>query len=400
MLLVVGLVYGIGYAFKIDKLLRFARNEIGEVVVTALIVLVFIGTFSISSVAIGTQNLFAAGQGTLNNNIFVGDCSLLAGDSFDLIGPLITVEAGNWLLFFAGSMEVSIVPNSFVGVTFAPFLFAVVLLPIVNLLLYGIAGFMMILIASTMFIVMIYSLFPLFLYLGIILRTLPWTRAAGGAFLGMFIAFYVAFPLLLYGMLVGYTPYITVPTLSIQANPITLGASDTITATCVSSADTCEVLMDNGDYVYGNPLAAGAGAATYQLQSSSLSENCYHVEAYDAANGKSSMQTLVVDSASGGSPACGNSQSINGALSSIQSASGTSFSSTSAAATTSIGALIAGTFTNGILNTLIQNMVEPMMYTITSVILSLVITFDFMEVLGDLLGAPSLKSSDTLKRLL
>lgn len=51
-----------------------------------------------------------------------------------------------------------------------------------------------ILLMITFLLYLLYSIFPVFLYVGILLRSFPWTRAAGGTFIAMFIAFYIVFP--------------------------------------------------------------------------------------------------------------------------------------------------------------------------------------------------------------
>ncbi len=55
-----------------------------------------------------------------------------------------------------------------------------------------------ILLMITFLLYLLYSIFPVFLYVGILLRSFPWTRAAGGTFIAMFIAFYIVFPGILY----------------------------------------------------------------------------------------------------------------------------------------------------------------------------------------------------------
>jgi hypothetical protein len=73
--------------------------------------------------------------------------------------------------------------------------------PIVSLLSTQVGAFdaiigLLLVIVFSLFV--IYSIFPVFLYAGILLRSFPWTRAAGGTFIAMFIAFYIIFPAILY----------------------------------------------------------------------------------------------------------------------------------------------------------------------------------------------------------
>lgn len=288
MFFVSGVLYGLGYAFRIDKLLRFARNEIAEVLLTGLIVLLFVGTFTIMGTAVGAHNLFALGGGTLNDNVFLSDCTLLSQDSFSLIGPIVGVGFQGVLLSFWGSLKVGLAPNFF-GVTFSPLGGYTILVPIINLLIYTGSGFMAVLLGSTIFLSLIYSLFPLFLYLGIILRTVPWTRPAGGAFLGLFIAFYAAFPLLMYYMLVAYAPAETAPGLTMASNPASVGTPVTITASCLALAvpDQCEILINDAQ------VKQGSGTITYAYDPPG--SGCYQVAAVDLTNGHATAQTLTVN---------------------------------------------------------------------------------------------------------
>ena len=397
MLLVSGLAYGIGYAFRIDKLVRFAKSEIGEVIVTSLIVLIFIGTFSVASSTIGTKNLFAASQGTFNDNIFVSDCSLLAENSFDLMLPLLTVSSfRTQVLSFVGSWKVSIAPGNWGLTNIEPLAGLSTLYPILDALVYVAFGLVAVLLGMTVFIAIIYSLFPLFLYLGIILRTLPWTRAAGGAFLGLFIAFYVVFPLLLYISLVGYIPYQNTPGLTVTptTNPPLPNNPVTITATCFSSSDTCEVLIDN-NLNYKN-LVGKSGAPTGTYTFTPPSADCYLIEALDTNNQKSATQTLVVDGVGGVAPPCQTASTYSTFLQQTSPSGSFDPGKTFGVVLGLMGKL----FTFGIINDFIREIIEPVMFTIGALIISLIISFDFMEALGDLLGAPSLKSKDSLKRIL
>ena len=53
-----------------------------------------------------------------------------------------------------------------------------------------------------------------------------------------------------------------------------------------------------------------------------------------------------------------------------------------------------------IITPFITVIVEPLILTIFVLIISLIVSYDFMELMGDALGAPSLSSSNTLKRVL
>jgi hypothetical protein len=307
MMLISGLVYAIGYAFRIDKALRFARTEIGEAFVTILIVMLFIGTFSVGSLVIGTPNLFAVGNGSLNKNVFDQDCSMLTEVSFSFIPPMLVYGYQDLVINSLGTTIITLMPDNF-GVSFQPFVGMTLIRPTMSLLIYLVSLFIVVPMGTAMFIAFIYALFPLFLYLGIVFRTFPLTRAVGGTFLGLFIAFYVVFPLLLFIMLHSYTP--AVAACSNPAIPC--------------SAPNIPVLSNIVNFV------------------SSLSPTAW-IEAISTA-----------------------------------------FTTTEL----------------GLINAFIITFAEPVIYVIFSIFLALIISFDFMEALGDLLGAPSLRSSDMLKRVL
>ena len=403
----IAIIYSIGYAFRLDKLLRFAKSEIGEIILTLLIVLLFIGTFTITSASIGTKNFFAAGSGVLNNNVFISDCSMLAQESFDLIGPMFGYGWQSVLLTMVGSLTIRLMPN-YMGISFRPLAGISALSPLINTFIFGTGGFIMILMGVAVFIVIIYALFPLFLYLGIILRTLPWTRPAGGAFLGMFMAFYIMFPLLIYFLLVSYVPYLGTPGLSVQLNTVNQGTHDTITATCLSSQDGCQIqagpAQSSGTTKYDYKLVKqGTGTVSDDSYISSQKPGCYGVVAIDTDTGKYASQVITVNPVSA---PCQSAVSYSGLVGTLSGQAGsfnpTAYTSILSSASSDLNpyASAPAGSPSGLLNGFIYNQLEPVMYSLFSVALSLIISFDFMEAMGDVLGAPSLRSQNMLKRVL
>ncbi|MGC8537385.1 MAG: hypothetical protein ACP5MZ_00145 [Candidatus Micrarchaeia archaeon] len=289
--LVIGIAYMVGYSFKVEKLVQFSKAEMGEIFVTLLIILIFFGAiYSVSPtgfIKIGPSSTY---------NTYYNDCTLLAGSSVDVFRSLATYFIPEtYFLQILRDFNVKIMPLHF-GISFTPLKAFGLLYHILNLFT-GIAGGLAgLFIALIVFLSIIYSVFPVFLFLGIILRSIPWTRAAGGAFLGLFIAFYLMFPILLYFML--------------QASP--------------------------------------------------------------------ASSVLPIE----------NTNSYLNSLSNFTSASGTFLTSLADAVSFNIIALF------------ITDIVEPMIFTIFVLIISLIVSYDFMELMGDALGAPSLSSSNTLKRVL
>ncbi len=210
MFIVVGLIYGLGIAFRWDMLKNFAKTEYLEGFVSILIIVFVAGGIAAFSGALGfIGGLFSVGTGTTIPGSFQTLYGSLCTNIFNkMIIPGVLVYVWIFInkLFFSiiTALTIDLAPGGF-GVTLQP-LFG---FGLVNQLLWiedGLATFM--LAAGGMLIVMlfvIYYLFPIFLFLGIALRTFPWTRAAGGAFIALFIAFYIFFPAIMYPFTVSYS---------------------------------------------------------------------------------------------------------------------------------------------------------------------------------------------------
>jgi len=199
-----GICYGIGTGLKFDRLTRFAVSEAAEIAITAIIVVVFLGSFSVVS-GVSPGGLFSPGLATFENT-----CSELAGASFNLLPPLLGTVVSYDAVSLAQSLEISMEPNSF-GFFIKPLSGLSLLTSIMNIFITFLGGLIVLIVGVAVALIIIYEVFPLFLFAGIVLRTLPVTRAAGGAFLGIFIGFYVFLPLLLNFMLLSVV--------SIPANP-------------------------------------------------------------------------------------------------------------------------------------------------------------------------------------
>ncbi|MEM0149492.1 MAG: hypothetical protein QXW10_01190 [Candidatus Micrarchaeaceae archaeon] len=291
MVLVIGIAYMIGYSFKIEKIIQFSKAEMGEIIITLLIILIFFGAIYSTSptgfIKIGPSSIYGTYQ---------TDCLLLAGSSVNVFRSLATYFIPEtYFLTILRDFTINLMPLHF-GVSFNPLKGFGLLYHILNMLTEIAGGLAALFIALIVFLSIIYSVFPVFLFLGIILRTIPWTRAAGGAFLGLFIGFYLMFPMLLYFMM--------------QASPVST-VSNTL-----------------------------------------------------------------------------NTNSFFSSFSSFISASGTFLSS------------IADMATFNIISLFITDIVEPLIFTLFVLIISLIVSYDFMELMGDALGAPSLSSSNTLKKIL
>jgi len=198
MLLIVGMLYAIGFAFKIDKLVRFSKGEIGEVIITVLIVLVLIGTFSISSRITPSSPPVSPITGTslFSDSQFMSACTEAANVSIGLLPAAISFTVQGSILSFLQSLRISIEPNFF-GIAFSPLAGVSLITKVVGMLTDIAWGFVLLMAGVALFLFIIFAFFPIFLFVGVVLRTIPWTRAAGGAFLGIFIGFFLVLPALL-----------------------------------------------------------------------------------------------------------------------------------------------------------------------------------------------------------
>jgi|GEM_PF-1297480 len=203
MLIIVSMFYMISYVFSLPALKEMAKVEIGEVFITGIIVLAFVGSFLIISSATTSQSYFAAAGSNFGRNLFIDDCGYLATSSVSLLEPFFEINIVRFMVDTISSLKVTLEPTYF-GFSVQPLL-GYKIFDNVLAILDDMAGAFILLDLGTLLLVgIIYAVFPLFLYAGIILRTIPWTRAAGGAFLGIFIGFYIVFPILLHLMLGGY----------------------------------------------------------------------------------------------------------------------------------------------------------------------------------------------------
>ncbi|MDE1868395.1 MAG: hypothetical protein KGH60_00280 [Candidatus Micrarchaeota archaeon] len=317
MFAIAGILYMVGRSFGLGRLVQTARAELGEIFITVIVVVVFVGSFSLASTSTGTNSFFAAPTGGANNNIFVADCSsLLNTVQTNLIAPYEVLNLDQNIISIIQSLTIKLMVNDW-GFSFSPFSGLAILGSILATLMGVTSAFILMMVGVAVLLGLLYFLMPLFLYVGIVLRSMPWTRAAGGAFLGMFAALYLLFPFMLYGMLSVYPSS--------------------------SSVVSC-------------PLALPG-----QGQCFSLYQN------YD----------------------------VNNILGTIQQNTGSTITSGSFTG-------ILQFFTSlgyGMVTGFITAVVDPVLYTVFAVVISLFVSFDFMEGMGDLLGAPALEAGNVLRKV-
>jgi hypothetical protein len=356
MIAVVGILYALGYAFRYEKLLRFSKAEIGEVFITILIVLIFLGTITGVNSLTGASKVFALSNGTFNSNMFTTDCSYLGQTTVVLWGNLFTLFADQVALSIFSNLQITINPielgvsgilSGSIGVAFRPFEGLSLIGGNVSLLSGFWSGFALLitlalflsttiftLIGMMFFLGFVFSFFPIFLYLGILLRTLPWTRPAGGAFLGVFIGFYIFFPTMLY--------------LLLSLNPISSTAG-LVPICSAASGSTCS-------------LSSSLQGITTSIFTNLLTTAANPVGALSTSN---FMKIF----------ACGIAQIVP------------------VVGQTTIGGTCL--FTN-----LVQGTVAPAVYTIFALLISLLLAFDFASAVAKLLGAPSLQAKHVLRNIL
>ncbi len=296
---IVGIAYGMGYAFEINKLREFSKKEFGEIIVTILIIIAVLGTGSII-------NSFESG-----GSVFQSTCTYLSASSINAIPTVIGFYALTRVIQIVQNLNINVGFN--IGPRFIPVgarveagvginplaglsVFSKIFSMGLNIVMILIVLVIMIIIALSL----IHSLFPILLIVGIVLRTIPWTRAAGGALIGIFIGFYIFFPAVL-GVFLGVN--------SLSSSTVNI-ANPSITSNVAST------ISSSGEFF-------------------------------------KSLLTLV-----------GN-----------------------------------GGLTAGIIGTVVDVALAPLMYTFIAIIISLILSFDFAETLADYLGAPSF-TTDKIRGLI
>ena len=327
-----GILYAIGRAFGINKLVDYVRREYVEVLANIIIVVVVLvgGFYIFNNATVFFGNLAAVGAGS--NNILPSPPSGNAGSN---AWPVVFVDVCNnyetsiiennlynyisvvLYLFFVESTvgtTINVDPNAF-GFTIKPFTGVQTLLTTLwseEAISFAVISMGALII---MLLFVIYFLFPIFFYVGIVLRCFPWTRAAGGSMLALFISFYIVLPALLYAFS------------QVSVNNSTLCGSS---GTFASTQKLCN-----------------SGQALNALGSSIISDIKGYLNAVFSVIGATSFGTTMFENV------------ID--------------------------------FTNTLSYSVLQMM---------GLIISFIISYDLLEFLGDILGAPSLQSNRILSKVI
>ncbi|MCL4365115.1 MAG: hypothetical protein M1569_01185 [Candidatus Marsarchaeota archaeon] len=205
-LTILGLVFAAGIAFHIETLMQYARSELFEVFISLLLITLVVGGTpafdgAISTLAnFGSATAGAAPTAAITNarNVNIEACDNIQNN---IMNAGLTNFAGLFaaLIFnnIIVSFTVQVQPNG-LGFTFAPFAGDSLITQLLydeQMIFFGSIMFGTFLI---MLLFLIYFLFPIFFYVGIVLRSFPWTRAAGGSLIALFVSFWIVFPALMY----------------------------------------------------------------------------------------------------------------------------------------------------------------------------------------------------------
>ncbi len=235
---VIGMAYAIGTSFGINKLVEFSKTEIYESLANVFIIVVIVGGSAVFSnmivlgsylAGIGVQQVAHGVQMpviTSPLDMYTALCSnYINVFVFQLLPASLHIAVVQFVVHLLASFEVQFVtsfkegPIAFVpGFQFKPLDGLSAVSQSLSMAASVVSFMMFVHFAVILLLFTIYYLFPIFLYVGILLRSFPLTRAAGGSMLALFISFYIVFPTLLYPFsFIGlYSPVAIWPSASIN----------------------------------------------------------------------------------------------------------------------------------------------------------------------------------------
>jgi hypothetical protein len=245
MLMIVGMVYGIGYAFGIGKLIEFSKTEIFEAFLNfVIIILVFGGGLLVQNVVIMTSEIINTGIAnvgitsmplTSTMDIYRGLCNNYEASAFQMGANFLKINSEIFMTSIVSNIIIQLQPQQILGLfpltpglSFTPGAGLTVLNGGLKIIadIFGFTIGIYIFMIFVLFV--IFYLFPIFLYLGIILRTFPWTRAAGGSMLALFISFYIVFPAILYPL--SFSSLISSSALTVQTSQFSVSMGSSISS--------------------------------------------------------------------------------------------------------------------------------------------------------------------------
>lgn len=248
-LTVLGIIYMVGMAFGIEKLKAFVKSEYMESFANLLIVVLIVGgisgtdtimTFLSSITSVGLQSYNVAPV-TSTNAMYVSICNGYYGTIDGSLQNIIGLSLFILPLQLMQSFQIDLTANgggiaylpAYInpGLNFRPLEGTDVIQKMIILESSSFSLVITLSFAVIILLLLIYFLFPLFLYLGLLLRSFPWTRAAGGSMIALFISFYIIFPAVLY-------PFISLSsTLQSSTNILCAGTSPSSALTTLCNSN-------------------------------------------------------------------------------------------------------------------------------------------------------------------
>jgi hypothetical protein len=256
-LLVTAMLYMVSQIAGLPSLGNFVKVELAEMVGTCLLIALFFGAFYAASFAAAGGQQAATTNPALHFNgpgraVFVNDCATLGSSSLAIVEPVIITGTVNYFLNTLDTLTFKITPGGF-GFSDSP-LSGLAIIPTTLNELQGIMAAFLVAVLAIMFLLgFIYSLFPLFLYIGIVLRAFPWSRAAGGVFIAIFIGFYIVFPIMLNDTVGGLGAAFAQNNANYYASGSATGTANALSATGIASVQPTQ---------NGGPAATG-GTMSY-----------------------------------------------------------------------------------------------------------------------------------------
>lgn len=252
------LIYGLGIALGLDSFKQFAKTEYLESAVNLLILLFVVGavftangfTSFFSNLSSSTVPSTTGGVTTYSGggikNLYINICNNILNlqvftGALIIFGTFIELVGYNLL----AGINIGFSFSGKNGFSFGNLLPSVSITPLAGLgitvgFIYNefsaLSGFIGLSIATILLLFVIYFLFPLLFYVGVLLRSFPWTRAAGGSLIALFVSFFLIFPSV-FSVFTFSTATNIISTLSqLCGSPTAAGASASSGNICITSS--------------------------------------------------------------------------------------------------------------------------------------------------------------------
>ena len=192
---ILAVVFALGKAFSYEKLITYSRGELTQTLANIILIAVIFAFFSIintydtiESLQLQLSDMRCSGYNyALPAFIWNAILSFFAEFELKQVNVDIPIPVGPeiWIKIILGVNEIQFVEG------ISPFL------DVIDRLLGFFSGGYLFIFATQIFLNFIIEMFPTLLYLGLLLRVIPWTRSAGGYLIAFFITFYFFYPILL-----------------------------------------------------------------------------------------------------------------------------------------------------------------------------------------------------------